>query len=170
VQHDGSRIAAAASAGITTPGDRRSFDALLAMDDRVVHALGPSVGLLYVKNAGDQGVMADAAMAVTKAVRVADLIYAPSPDSLVVLMRDADPDAGRIVTQRIAESLPADLAPWLPSSPLSIGYACSPNDGDTIRQLLEKALTRLASAPAAQAALERAGRAAGTVTRQGGRS
>jgi predicted signal transduction protein with EAL and GGDEF domain len=85
-------------------------------------------------------------------------------------MRDADADAGRIVTQRIAESLPADLAPWLPSSPLRIGYACSPHDGDTIRQLLERALTRLASAPAAQPALERTGRAAGTVTRPGGRS
>lgn len=170
VQLDGSRITAATSAGITTPGDRRSFDALLAMDDRVVNALGPSVGLLCVKSAGPRGVMADAAMAVTKAVRVADLIYAPSPDSLVVLMRDADPDAGRIVTQRIAASLPADLAPWLPSSPLSVGYACSPNDGDTIRQLLERALTRLAAAPVAQAALEPATRAAGTVTRQGGRS
>jgi putative nucleotidyltransferase with HDIG domain len=170
LQHDRSRVAAAASVGVTTPGDRRSFDALLAMDDRVVNALGPSVGLLCVKNTGDPGAMADAAMAVTKAVRVADLIYSPTADSLVVLMRDSDPDAGRIVTQRIAESLPANLAPWLASSPLRIGYACSPHDGDTIRQLLEKAVARLASPLAGQPAPEQAVRTVATPARQGGRS
>ena len=105
-----------------------------------------------------------------KAVRVADLIYSPTADSLVVLMRDSDPDAGRIVTQRIAESLPADLAPWLPSSPLRIGYACSPHDGDSIRQLLEKAVARLASAPAGQPVTEEAVRTIGAAARQGGRS
>jgi predicted signal transduction protein with EAL and GGDEF domain len=140
------------------------------MDDRVVNALGPSVGLLCVKSTGDPGAMADAAMAVTKAVRVADLIYSPTADSLVVLMRDSDPDAGRIVTQRIAESLPANLAPWLASSPLRIGYACSPHDGDTIRQLLEKAVARLASPLAGQPAPEQAVRTVATPARQGGRS
>ena len=168
LQNDGARAAAATAAGITTPGSRRSFDALLAMDDRVVNALGPSVGLLCVRNDGDAGVMAEAAMAVTKAVRVADLIYSPTVDSLVVLMRDSDPDAGRIVTQRIADALPADLAPWSAASPLRIGYACSPHDGDTVRQLLEKATARLGTSAAAPAPAAHA--AAGVPVPHGGRS
>jgi putative nucleotidyltransferase with HDIG domain len=170
IQNDQARAAAATSAGITTPGNRRSFDALLAMEDRVVNALGPSVGLLCVRNDGDAGVMAEAAMAVTKAVRVADLIYSPTADSLVVLMRDSDPDAGRIVTQRIADALPAELAPWSQASPLRIGYACSPHDGDTIRQLLEKATARLGNAPAVPTPAGQAAHAAGVPVKQGGRS
>jgi putative nucleotidyltransferase with HDIG domain len=169
LQCDRSRAARPVPAGITTPGDRRSFDALLAMDDRVVNALGPSFGLLCVKSTGDPGAMADAAMAVTRAVRVADLIYAPAADSLVVLMRDSDPDAGRIVTQRIADALPEHLAPWLASSPLRMGYACSPHDGDSIRQLLEKASARLGLWSAPAAVSEKPGEAAGVPVRQGGR-
>jgi putative nucleotidyltransferase with HDIG domain len=170
IQNDRARAAAATSAGITTPGNRRSFDALLATDDRVVTALGPSVGLLCVRNDGDPEVMAEAAMAVTKAVRVADLIYAPAEDSLVVLMRDSDPDAGRIVTQRIADALPAKLAPSSEGSPLRIGYACSPHDGDTIRQLLEKATARLGTVPAVPTPAGQAPHAAGVPARHGGRS
>jgi putative nucleotidyltransferase with HDIG domain len=170
LQNDRARAVAAISTGVTTPADRRSFDALLAMDDQVVHALGPSVGLLCLKSGGNGDTMADAAMAVTRAVRVADLIYAPTPDSLVVLMRDSDPDAGRIVTQRIADALPASLAPWSPTSPLKIGYACSPHDGDTIRQLLERAVARLGVPGTADTPAAPATPAAGMPVQQGGRS
>jgi hypothetical protein len=169
LQNDRTRVAAATSAGITTPGGRRSFDALLAMDDRVVNALGPSVGLLCLKNDGDAGVMADATMAVTKAVRGADLIYSPTADSLVVLMRDSDPDAGRIVTQRIADALPANLAPWVAGSPLKIGYACSPHDGDTVRQLLEKAVARLGPSAGVPQGVGLAAHLAGVCVKPGGR-
>jgi putative nucleotidyltransferase with HDIG domain len=169
LQNDRARVAAATSAGVTTPGDRRAFDALLAMDDRVVNALGPSVGLLCLRNGGDPGEMADVAMAVTKAVRVADLIYSPTADSLVVLMRDSDPDAGRIVTQRIADALPARLAPWSEASMLRIGYACSPHDGDTVRQLLEHAVSRLGAACAVAAPSGQAAPVVGVPVQQGGR-
>jgi putative nucleotidyltransferase with HDIG domain len=170
VQNDRSRALAAPSSGVITPVDRRAFDALLAMDDRVVDALGPSVGLLCLKNTGNGDAMADAAMAVTRAVRVADLIYSPTADSLVVLMRDSDPDAGRIVTQRIAEALPASLAPWTASSPLRIGYACSPLDGDTIRQLLEKAMSRLGVPAIERTPASQAESVLGVPVPQGGRS
>jgi GGDEF domain-containing protein len=109
-------------------------------------------------------------MGVTRAVRVADLIFAPTDDSLVVLMRDSDPDAGRIVTQRIAEALPAGRSPQSPGAPaLSIGYACSPHDGDSIRQLLDSARQRLSPCRPAPAALEQAATDPGTSVRQGGR-
>jgi hypothetical protein len=117
------------------------------MDDPTATGHSRSVGVLCVQRDGDASAMADATMAVTRAVRVADLIFAPTDDSLVVLMRDSDPDAGRIVTQRIAEALPAGLPSQSPDAPpLRIGYACSPHDGDTIRQLLDSAWQRLVCA------------------------
>jgi hypothetical protein len=139
------------------------------MDDQPAAGQSRSVGVLCVQTDGGASVMADATMAVTKAVRVADLIFAPTDDSLVVLMRDSDPDAGRIVTLRIAEALPAGLPPQSPDGPaLRIGYACSPHDGDSIRKLLDSAWQRLSPCRPASAPLEHAAPPVGASAHQGG--
>ena len=169
IQHDRSRAASASPVGVPGPATRRALDALLAMDHQPATGHSRSVGVLCVQTDGGASVMADATMAVTKAVRVADLIFAPTDDSLVVLMRDSDPDAGRIVTQRIAEALPAGLPPQSPDPPaLRIGYACSPHDGDSIRQLLDSAWQRLSSCRPAPAPIEHAAPAFGAFAHQRG--
>jgi hypothetical protein len=169
IQNDRSRAASASPVGVPGPAARRALDALLAMDDQPAAERGRSVGVLCLQTDGGASAMADATMAVTKAVRVADLIFAPTDDSLVVLMRDSDPDAGRIVTQRIAEALPAALPPQSPAAPaLRIGYACSPHDGDSIRQLLDSAWQRLSLCRPAPAPLDQAAPELGASVREGG--
>ena len=169
LQNDRSRTASASPVGVPGPATRRALDALLAMDDPTATGHSRSVGVLCVQGDGDASAMADATMAVTRAVRVADLIFAPTDDSLVVLMRDSDPDAGRIVTQRIAEALPAGLPPQSPDAPpLRIGYACSPHDGDTVRQLLDSAWQRLSLCRPATTPLEPSAPAVGALVHQGG--
>ncbi len=169
LQNDRVRAASGSPVGVPGPATRRALDAMLAMDDPPAPGRSRSVGVLCVQGDGDAGVMADATMAVTKAVRVADLIFAPTDDSLVVLMRDSDPDAGRIVTQRIAEALPAGLPPQSSHAlPLRIGYACSPHDGGTIRQLLDTAWQRLRLCGPATAPLRQSAPAVGASIAQGG--
>jgi hypothetical protein len=140
------------------------------MDDQPVADRSRSLGVLCVQSDGGASVMADATMAVTKAVRVADLIFAPTDDLLVVLMRDSDADAGRIVTRRILEALPASRSAHPPDAqPLRIGYACSPHDGDAIRQLLGVAWQRLSARHPGPDPLEPAASDLGASVRQGGR-
>jgi hypothetical protein len=169
LQNDRSRDASGSPVGVPGPATRRALDAMLAMDDQPAPGRSRSVGVLCVQGDGDAGVMADATMAVTKAVRVADLIFAPTDDSLVVLMRDSDPDAGRIVTQRVVEAFPAGHPPQSAHAlPLRIGYACSPHDGDTIRQLLDSAWQRLSLCGPATTPLGQSAPAVGASVRQGG--
>ena len=126
---------------------------LLARDTRMVGEFGRSLGVLCVTNVGDARVMAHATMAVNKATRIADLIFRPTDDSLVVLMPDSDAGAGQMVVDRIAAAMPPDLVPPpSESSPLRVGFACSPLDGDSLRQLLEAAQHRLGESPVAQLA------------------
>ena len=170
IQTDQSRTASASTVGVPGPATRRALDALLAMDAQPTADRSRSVGVLCVQTDGGASAMADATMGVTRAVRVADLIFAPTDDSLVVLMRDSDPDAGRIVTLRIAEALPAGRSPQSPGAPaFRIGYACSPHDGDSIRQLLDSAWQRLSPCHPAPAALGQAATDPGASVRQGGR-
>jgi hypothetical protein len=111
--------------------------------------------VLCVKNNGDPGVMLHAMMAVSHSTRIADLIFRPTEDSLVVLMKDADATAEGLLAQRIAAALPADiLAPPLESSPLRLGFACSPRDGEYWSDLLSTAQHRAWRTPDATAAIE----------------
>jgi hypothetical protein len=125
-----------------------SLRGLLARDKRAVGEVGRSLGVLCVKNFGDASVMAHATMAVNHATRIADLIFRPTDDSLVVLMPDSDAGAGQMVLDRIAAAMPPGiLPPPSESSPLRVGFACSPHDGDSVRQLLDAAQHRLGESP-----------------------
>jgi hypothetical protein len=129
---------------------RRSLDALLARDRRRAAETGRSRAVLCVKNDGDPGVMLHAMMAVSHSTRIADLIFRPTEDSLVVLMKDADAAAETLVLQRIAAALPADIvAPPSEASLLRLGFACSPRDGDYWSDLLNAAQHRAWRVPVA---------------------
>jgi putative methionine-R-sulfoxide reductase with GAF domain len=144
IQNDQSRAALASPVGAPGPATRRALDALLAMEDDPAADRSRSAGVLCVQTAGGSHAMSAVTMAVTKAVRVADLIFAPADDLLVVLMRDADTETGHIVTRRILDALPAPVPRQPEDGPaLRIGYASSPHDGDSIRQLLDSASRRL---------------------------
>lgn len=127
---------------------------LLALDRRTGGPGGRTRAVLYLKNDGGAEAMLHAAMAVSQATRIADLIFRPTEDSLVVLMRDADAAAERLVLQRIAAALPREvLPPTSEASPLRIGFTCSPQDGDYWSDLLNAAQSRLSHVPAAEPVL-----------------
>ncbi|MGE5200268.1 MAG: GAF domain-containing protein, partial [Rhodospirillaceae bacterium] len=131
----------------------RSLDDLLARDRRRTAETGRSRAVLCVKNDGGPGVMLHAMMAVSHSTRIADLIFRPTEDSLVVLMKDADAAAEELVVRRIAAALPADIvAPPSEASPLSVGFACGPRDGEYWSDLLNLAQRRAWRAPAAAGA------------------
>jgi hypothetical protein len=147
--------AGAASPAAEPPGPASEADleGLLAMDRRTSGIGGRARAVLCLRNAGDPAVMIHAAMAMSQATRIADLIFRPTPDSLVVLMNDADAAAGELVTQRIAAALPHDIvAPPDDSSPLRIGFAFGPRDGDYWSELLAIAQRRASAAEAPAAA------------------
>ena len=153
---------------VPSVSNRHALDGLLGKDTRSVGEFGRSLGVLCIRNEGDASVMAHATTAVSQATRIADLIFRPSDDSLVVLMPDSDASAGQMVVDRIASVMPPDVVPPpSPSSPLRIGFACSPNDGDSVRQLLQAAQERLGSAQSGVGASEPAA-AAVTPGSQGG--
>ena len=140
---DASAIAAASSAS-----NGPALHGLLTRDKRLVGEFGRSLGVLCVKNFGDTSVMGHATMAVNQATRIADLIFRPTDDSLVVLMPDSDAGAGQMVLDRITAALPPGVVPPpSESSPLRVGFACSPHDGDSVRQLLDAAQHRLGEGP-----------------------
>jgi putative methionine-R-sulfoxide reductase with GAF domain len=102
------------------------------------------LGVLCVKNDGDHELMAHAAVAVSQATRVADLVFRPDDNELVVLMPECDPGAGRLVVDRVAAGLPAALLmSGRARLPLKIGFACSPFDGEAVETLLAVARRRL---------------------------
>jgi hypothetical protein len=148
VRLEESRVAAPRAADVPGPSSGSALAALLAMDGGADHDSGRTRAVLCLKNDGDAAVMLHATMALSRATRIADLIFRATDDSLVVLMRDADPAAGRLVIQRIAAVLPEHIAPP-PSqrSPLRVGFACSPYDGEYWSDLLNAAQTRLSELP-----------------------
>ena len=106
--------------------------------------------MLCLRNEDDPGVMLHAMMAVSQSTRIADLIFRPTDDSLVVLMKDADAAAESLVLQRIAAALPADIVPPpADASPLRVGFACGPRDGDYWSDLLSVAQHRAWRTPPA---------------------
>jgi len=136
--------------GLPGTSNGPALHGLLARDKRLVGDFGRSLGVLCVKNFGDTRVMAHATMAVNQATRIADLIFRPTDDSLVVLMPDSDASAGQMVVDRIASAMPPDIVPPpSESSPLRVGFACSPHDGDSVRVLLDVAQHRLGEVPVA---------------------
>jgi HD-GYP domain-containing protein (c-di-GMP phosphodiesterase class II) len=155
LEHDRSRLDLFPSQELAGVASRRSLDELLARDRRRSGDGGRSRAVLCLKNDGDPGVMLHAMMAVSHSTRIADLIFRPTEDSLVVLMKDADATAEGLLAQRIAAALPADiLAPPLESSPLRLGFACSPRDGEYWSDLLSTAQHRAWRTPDATAAIE----------------
>ena len=129
---------------------RQSLEHLLARDRRRSGAAGRARAVLCLKNEGDPGVMLHAMMAVSQSTRIADLIFRPTDDSLVVLMKDADASAEPLVLQRIAAALPADIvAPPADASPLRLGFACGPRDGEYWSDLLNIAQHRAWRTPPA---------------------
>ena len=127
-----------------------ALHALLDKDLGPAGKYSRSLGVLWVKNLGDTSVMAHATMAVNQATRIADLIFRPTDDSLVVLMPDSDAGAGQMIVDRIAAAMPPDVVPPpSESSPLRVGFACSPHDGDSVRQLVDAAQHRLGESPVA---------------------
>ena len=129
---------------------RQSLEHLLARDRRRPEAAGRARAVLCLRNEGDPGVMLHAMMAVSQSTRIADLIFRPTDDSLVVLMKDADASAEPLVLQRIAAALPADIvAPPADASPLRLGFACGPRDGEYWSDLLNIAQHRAWRTPPA---------------------
>jgi hypothetical protein len=127
-----------------------ALHALIENDSELTGRFGRTLGVLCVQNNGSPAIMAHAAVAVSQSTRIADLIFRPNERTFVVLMPDCDPGAGQLIADRVASVMPPGVVPP-PSqgSPLRLAFACSPLDGDTVRQLLEVAERRLGEAPGA---------------------
>jgi putative nucleotidyltransferase with HDIG domain len=120
------------------------MDAMLDRDLFWKISTGHALGILCVRGRGGDDAIDHAAVAVGQATRVADLIFRPNEQELVVLMPDCEPAAGQLIVDRIGASLPrAFIASdgQLPS--LQIAFACGPYDGGTVSQLLAVARRRL---------------------------
>jgi len=149
LEHDRSRLDLFPEEELAGVASRRSLDDLLARDRRRATETGRSRAVLCLKNNDGPAMMLHAMMAVSHSTRIADLIFRPTEDSLVVLMKDADAAAEDLVIQRVAAALPADIvAPPSEASPLHLGFACSPRDGDYWSDLLNAAQRRAWRAPA----------------------
>jgi HD-GYP domain-containing protein (c-di-GMP phosphodiesterase class II)/putative methionine-R-sulfoxide reductase with GAF domain len=132
------------------PASTRDLEELLAMDRRTGGAGGHARAVMCLKSDGDATVMLHAAMAVSESTRIADISFRTADNVLVVLMPGADASAEELVVRRIAAALPADIvAPPSEASPLSVGFACGPRDGEYWSDLLNLAQRRAWRAPAA---------------------
>jgi putative nucleotidyltransferase with HDIG domain len=155
--HDSSLMDLDPAGDLAGIASRRALDELLARgeDRRRAGESGRLRAVLCLKNEGEPAVMLHAMMAVSHSTRLADLIFRPTQDSLVVLMKDADAETGTLVLQRIAAALPADIVPPpFEASPLRLGLACGPADGDQWSDLLRAAQHRASrTEPAAARAL-----------------
>ena len=155
LEHDRSRLDLFAEQELAGVASRRALDELLARDRRKPGGTGRARAALCLTNHGDPAVMLHAMMAVSHSTRIADLIFRPAEDSLVVLMNDADASAEGLVLQRIAAALPPDIvAPPAEHSPLRVGFACGPRDGEYWSELLQAAQRRAGAAPRAAAPAE----------------
>jgi putative two-component system response regulator len=141
--HDRSRLTLFADDELAGVASRRALDALVARDRRRRAEKGRPRAVLCLKNDGRPDGMLHAMMAVSHSTRIADLIFRPTDDSLVVLMKDADAAAEQLVTARIMKALPPGLlVPDADTSSLRLGFACSPRDGEYWSDLLHAAQHR----------------------------
>jgi putative methionine-R-sulfoxide reductase with GAF domain len=144
------RTLAAPEPGSVPVGVPELAGGLEAILDRHVFwrgSTGRNLGVLCVRAMGGDGLIDHAAVAVSQATRVADLIFRPTDQELVVLMPDCEPAAGQIIVDRIGAALPpAALAHADGPPPLQIAYACGPYDGDTVSHLLAVARRRMVEA------------------------
>jgi len=123
------------------------MDAILDRDVFWRGSTGRTLGILCVRATGGDGLIDHAAVAVGQATRIADLIFRPNEQELVVLMPDCEPAAGQLIVDRIAAALPrAVVAQAGEPPPLQMAFACGPYDGDTVTQLLAVARRRLVAA------------------------
>jgi len=105
---------------------------------------GRTLGVLYVRAMGRVDLMDHAAVAVNQATRIADLIFRPTDQELIVLMPDCEPAAGQMIVGRIGAQLPAaGFPPAEGLPPLQAAFACGPYDGDTVCELLAVARRRV---------------------------
>lgn len=106
---------------------------------------GRPLGVLCLTADGDDDVMAHAAVAITQATRVADLVFRPSDRELVVVMPDCDAGAGQLIVDRIQAALAAggEAVRRGTATAISLGFACSPHDGDQLWALLSVARRRI---------------------------
>lgn len=141
--HDRSRLTLFTRDELAGVASRRALDELVARDRRKRVDKGHARAVLCLKNHGEADVMLHAMMAVSQSTRIADLIFRPTDDSIVVLMKDADAAAEPLVIERIMAALPAGLlTPLAEASPLRLGFACSPRDGEYWSDLLRSAQQR----------------------------
>jgi len=136
--------ALANAATASSAASSHALDALLARDGGFLMRASRTLGVLCVRTAGDSDLMAHAAAAVSHATRVADLIFRPAENMLVVLMPECDPGAGRLIMDRIIAAVPDSIVPPpADQSPIRLAFACSPFDGESVRDLLDTARNRL---------------------------
>jgi hypothetical protein len=134
----------AAGASLTAPAGvpQASIETLLRRDSLWAAAGGRSTGVLYLRTTDDGTAMGHAAVAVNQATRVADLIFRVAPNELVVLMPDCDPAAGQTIAGRLSETLLAEADGARTAHALRVGFACSPYDGASLRDLFESSRHR----------------------------
>jgi len=134
----------ALAAASPTMANGRALEALVARDGGLIGGGSRTLGVLCVRTTGAGDIMGPAAAAVSAATRIADLIFKPTEDSLVVLMPDCDPGSGRLIMERIAAAVPPGVVPPPAiASPIRLAFACSPFDGESVRDLLRTAQRRL---------------------------
>jgi len=126
-----------------------AMDAILDRDVFWRGTTGRNLGVLCVRTDAGSGAMDHASVAVSQSTRVADLIFRPTDDELVVLMPDCDPGAGQIIVDRIGTLLPSTLAPDGAPMPVHVAFSCGPHDGTTVRRLVDVARQRLDTRPGA---------------------
>ncbi len=121
-----------------------AMEAILDRDVFWRSSTGRNLGVLCVRTVGGNGLMDHAAVAVSQATRIADLIFRPGEEDLVVLMPDCEPAAGQLIVDRIGAALPRAVAARAEGpAPLQMAFACGPYDGDTVRELLAVARRRM---------------------------
>jgi hypothetical protein len=83
------------------------------------------------------------ALAVRQALRPSDFLFHDWPTSLICVLTASDYSAAEVVAKDIRQQL-TELGAALGFNPVSVlvGYATAPNDGLTVRALLEKARGR----------------------------
>ncbi len=131
------------AAPAASQGAERSLDVLLRRDGFWNTLGGRSLGVLHLRSVDGPEAITHAAVAVNTATRVADLIFRVQPDELIVLMPDCDASAGQIITGRLAETFAAMPGSARLTDAIHVGFACSPYDGTSLRDLLEISHRRL---------------------------
>ncbi|MEW5981019.1 MAG: HD domain-containing phosphohydrolase [Acidobacteriota bacterium] len=119
-----------------------ALSALLEHDGLWTSWAGRPLGVLSVRIPGDLDLMGHTAVAVAQATRIADLVFRPSDDELVVLMPDCDIGAGQMIAERIRTALSHPSVGEASTPRLALGFACAPHDGHGVARLLDTARVR----------------------------